>query len=171
MNRMFAAGLLALPALVAASPTASAQYYGCGAGGAALAPGSCAHLGCGGFCFKFLSHLHHHGPLVNYGPYYGYYPFEPYGPWNSNLQYTGPRPGDHCGWLFGRCKGCGRDGWGWGRGGHIDACGECARGRSAAVLWANVRSRLLPASHKAGKLGCDSCGATAPTAGCTGCGK
>lgn len=177
MNRMFAAGLLALPGLLAAGQSANAQYPGCGGGGVAgMAQGPCTPFGhgCGGFCFKLFPHLHHHGPLVNYGPYYGYYPFEPYGPWNAQLQYTGPRPGENsCGWLHGKCKGCGKHGWGWGRNGQIDGCDGCGHGhgRYATGVWANVKCRLFPASHKAGKLGCDSCGATTATAGCAGCGK
>lgn len=168
MNRMFAAGLLALPVFVAASPQASAQYGGCGTAGWGVTQGSCAPYGCGGFCFRLFPHLHQHGPLVNYGPYTGYYPFEPYGPWNAHLQYTGPRPGDGaCGWHHGHCRSCGRHGWGWGHGRHIDACGDCAHRHHTLSLWSNVRGRLFPASHKAGKLGCSSCGST----GCATCGK
>jgi hypothetical protein len=159
MTRMVAAGLLAQPVLLAAGAPADAQNPGCSPGGySAPAQGSCSVFGCGGFCFKLFPHLHQYGPLVNYGPYYWYYPFEPYGPWNAQLQYTGPRPGDSCGWLHGRCNGCGHHGWGWGRNGQIDGCASCGHRHYAAGVWANVKGRVFPASHKAGKLGCSSCG-------------
>jgi hypothetical protein len=108
MKRMILAMLLAGSAMLT-SQEASAQGYP-------------KHLGCGGFCFKFLGGLHMHGPLYNYGPYSGYYPFEPYGPWNSQLQYTGPMPGNPgCGWN-GLCggRGCGA------AGGAVGGCGSTA---------------------------------------------
>jgi hypothetical protein len=177
MKRTFAAGLLALPALLAVGPDARAQYPGCagaipppGCAAAALPQGPCAHLGCGGFCFRFLGAIHQHGPLVNYGPYTGYYPFEPYGPWNAALQYTGPNPNDcgHggcglCG-LLGLCgkHGCGPGGcglggkFGHGRFGH--GCSECGGWDGyARSTFANVHSRVFPFGHKS--RSCDAgCG-------------
>jgi hypothetical protein len=191
MKRTFAAGLLALPALLAAGPEARAQYPSCsgaipppGCAAAALPQGSCAHLGCGGFCFRFLGALHFHGPLWNYGPYTGYYPFEPYGPWNAALQYTGPNPNDcgGCGHgglcaLLGLCgkHGCGKHGGGCGLGGHgcglggkcghglfRHGCGECnGWGGYARTTLCNVRCRVFPFGHKskACDTGCDApCG-------------
>lgn len=174
MKRTFAAGLLALPALLAAGTEARAQYPGCagtipppGCAAAALPQGPCAHLGCGGFCFRFLGAIHQHGPLVNYGPYTGYYPFEPYGPWNAALQYTGPNPNDcgagGCG-LFGHCgkNGCGLGGGcgGGGKCGHGligHGCSECGGwGGYARSTFANVRCRVFPFGHKS--RSCASCG-------------
>ncbi len=194
MKRTFAAGLLALPLLLAVGPEARAQYLTCsgaipppGCAGAALPKSPCSHLGCGGFCFRFLGAIHFHGPLWNYGPYTGYYPFEPYGPWNAALQYTGPNPYGGCGGcggcgLFGRCGGqgcglggCGRGGCGaggcglgggcgiGGRCGHglfHHGCSECGGwGGYATTTLSNVRCRICPFSHrkKCGS-GCDDCG-------------
>lgn len=175
MKRTFAAGLLALSALLAAGQEARAQYPACagaipppGCAAAALPQGPCAHLGCGGFCFRFLGAAHFHGPLFNYGPYTGYYPFEPYGPWNAALQYTGPNPNDcgHCGGggcglcgLFGK-HGCGLGGAACGRGGcgiggrcghgHFrHGCSECGGwGGYARTTLSNVRCRVCPFGHK-----------------------
>ena len=94
MKRTLLAMLLALPALALSSSDAAAQ---------------CSPLG--GPCFRIFGGMHQHGPLYNYGPYAGYYPFAPYGPWDSNLNYTGPRPGDQA--ACGR-GGCGRGGHGGG---------------------------------------------------------
>jgi len=195
MKRTFAAGLLALTALLAVGPDARAQYPGHsgaipppGCAGAALPQGPCAHFGCGGFCFRFLGATHFHGPLFNYGPYTGYYPFEPYGPWNANLQYTGPNPNDCggcggrgcglCG-LFGKHGGCGAGGCGiGGRCGHGLArhgCSDCSGwGGYARTTLSNVRCRILPFCHKSKScdVGCDTgcsdssgvIGAAAPTA-------
>jgi hypothetical protein len=164
MKRIFAAGLLALPALLAGGSAGFAQGPGCsgpgcagGAIGAGYAggfgadcygqagaiKGCCQHMGCGCFCMRFLGAIHFNGPLWNYGPYTGYYPFEPYGPWNAALQYTGPYPQNGCcGWggLFGHCGagGCGPGGsgaGGWGHGGHAGHLG-----------------------HHGGKDGCSECG-------------
>jgi hypothetical protein len=201
MKRSFAAGLLALPALLAAGPEAHAQYPGCagaipppGCASAALPQGPCAHLGCGGFCFRFLGATHFHGPLWNYGPYTGYYPFEPYGPWNAALQYTGPRPNDcgHgcglCG-LFGKCGrhgcglgggcgagGCGAGGCGiGGKCGHglfRNNCSDCSGwGGYARSTFSNVRCRILPFCHRSKSCesscdsGCDGCGSTSGVIG------
>jgi hypothetical protein len=174
MNRLFAAGLLALPVLLAAGPDARANY-------------PCPHMGCGGFCFKFLGSIHQHGPLYNYGPYTGYYPFEPYGPWNAQLQYTGPYPTPGCGWL---CNKCGRK---WGSDG-CDTCGNGGTGRGrhpwfhkndcdgcggwdryARNTFSNVGHRIFPLFHKNKAKGCDPCGSwstfAAPAAGCGSCGS
>lgn len=102
MKRLLLAALLAVSALVST-------------GGSAQAQNSHPHFppfGCGGYCIGFLSRLHFHGPLYNYGPYTGYYPFEPHGPWTANLQYNPPPLS--CG-RGGDCGGgnCGdRSGWG-----------------------------------------------------------
>jgi hypothetical protein len=115
MKRTLLAALLALPALALTAPTAQAQ---CGAN-------------TGGFCFRLFSHMHQHGPLYNYGPYAGYYPFAPYGPWDSNLNYTGPTGGGSCGPLCGgRCggRGCGNGGFGHGGFGHGGFGGGCGAG-------------------------------------------
>jgi hypothetical protein len=169
MKRTFAAGLLAL---LTVGPEAHAQYPGCngvipppgcGPVAGAIAQGSCRHLGCGGFCFKFLGAIHQHGPLWNYGPYTGYYPFEPYGPWNAALQYTGPMPGACC--AGGLCGKCGLFGglhggkWGLGlHGRHFgrDACGggHCWGGY-AKTTFRNVFHRIFPLSHKS--RGCGDC--------------
>ncbi len=138
MKRMFAVGLLALPALLLAGPAARAQdCYGGGAGG----PG-CAGGGVGGpapsggrschFCFRlFGTGFFQEGPLFNYGPYAGYYPFAPYGPWGSDMSYSGAGAGgcgaggcgagSMCGWnhnLFGRHGRGGNCGAGGAGGGH-----------------------------------------------------
>ncbi len=185
MKRTFAAGLLALLAL---QPAAHAQapggVIGPAAGGydpscltrAPAYTGCCHHLGCGCFCFRFLSKLNQEGPLFNYGPYTGYYPFEPYGPWNSALAYTGPYPsGGCCGWngLCGKCGGagcgaCGGSGLcGHGRLGHggcgVGGCSGGAWGRYAHDTFRNVTHRLFPLGHKS--KGCDTC---ASAAGMTG---
>ncbi len=183
MKRMFGAGLLALPALLACGAAGFAQGPGCsgpgcygGAIGAGYAggfdpscygqpaaiKGCCHYIGCGCFCFRYLGRITQEGPLWNYGPYTGYYPFEPYGPWNAALQYTGPYPNSGCcGWsgLFGH-GGAGRFGaGGWGHG-HLagrGGCSECGDwGGYARTTWLNVHHRVFPLWHKT-KGGCDSC--------------
>ncbi len=127
MKRTLLAALLALPALALSAPAAKAQ---CG-----------AHTG--GFCFRLFSHIHQHGPLYNYGPYAGYYPFAPYGPWDSNLNYTGPTGGGSCGPLCGgRCggRGCGNGGFGGG-------CGAGGRGGGG------LGGGLFTGLHSRGGLG------------------
>ncbi|WP_149113433.1 hypothetical protein [Limnoglobus roseus] len=101
-------------------------------------------FGCGGFCIGFLSRIHFHGPLFNYGPYAGYYPFEPYGPWTSDLRYNGPVPGSgSCGWA----KGLSGHGLGWG---HYSLC-----------TLKNVFHRVNPLAHKCGSsLSLGKCGST-----------
>ena len=109
MNRMFRAGLLALPLLLAAGQSATANDRP----GFAGTRWGCNQYGCGTFCMNLFPHIGSHGPLVNYGPYTGYYPFAPYGPWDENLRYNNPNEGD-----------CGRDGRLCGRFG----CGKCGGG-------------------------------------------
>jgi len=121
MKRTLLAALLALPALVLCSSDATAQ---------------CSPLG--GPCFRLFGGMHQHGPLYNYGPYSGYYPFAPYGPWDSNLNYTGPRPGDQAA--------CG--GRGCGRGGH--GGGGCGAGGCGAGGFGGLFAR--------GDSGCSTCG-------------
>ena len=133
MLRSILLATLVLGGVALTQPTASAN------------PPGCANLGCGGFCFKFLGLIHQHGPLVNYGPYSGYYPFEPYGPWNSQLQYTGPgRDAYSCGSLFGGGK-CGA------LGGHGGRCGNCG----SALGLGGLGSRL----HGNGAGSCGNCAA------------
>ena len=156
MKRTLPAGLLGLALSLASTGTAAAQDPGC-ISPAGLRPyaAGCSHLGCGGFCFRFLGSIHQHGPLFNYGPYYGYYPFEPYGPWNAQLQYTGPRPSDiiGCGWhgLGGKCGKCGGKHCKGGKGGD---CGG-SWGDYATGTLRNVFHRTHPRCDKAK---CGSCG-------------
>jgi hypothetical protein len=81
MRRICTTALLAVPLfLLATTNTGRANTCPscqCGAG-----------FGCGDWCFRLFPHIHQHGPLFNYGPYYGYYPFTPYGPWDSYLRYN-----------------------------------------------------------------------------------
>jgi hypothetical protein len=102
-----------------------------------------APFGCGGFCMGFLSRLHFHGPLVNYGPYSGYYPFEPYGPWTSDLRYNPPPSAcGSCG--HGSCNG-----------------GRCrpAWGHYAVSTLKNIFHRVNPLSHRCGGgLNLGNCG-------------
>jgi hypothetical protein len=182
MKRMFGLGLLALPALLAADTAAFAQSCGhpgsnCGtfrAGFAGFVTPH-AHMGCGGFCFRFLGGIHQHGPLFNYGPYAGYYPFAPYGPWDANLNWAGPYPPQgSCGW-FGLCGkgGCGRDGcphcggsghFGNGRNGllgHKGGCDGCDSRGYSVKTWDNVNRRVQPLSHWGkGKKSCEGCTAS-----------
>lgn len=158
MKRLVLAALLALPALLADTRSAQAQCYspgGCSGGVPAGFSGGPAHphfppFGCGGFCMGFLSRIHFHGPLFNYGPYSGYYPFEPYGPWTANLQYNAP-PGQ-CG-----KHGCGGGGW----------------GQYAVSTLKNVFHRVNPLANRCGgglslgKCGKHGAGCTAPS-GCGG---
>jgi hypothetical protein len=95
MNRMFRAGLLALPLLLAAAPAASANDFG----GPMGTRSGCNQYGCQGFCLGgFFKHINQHGPLVNYGPYDGM--------WDGW--------GGACGWNGRACgrAGCGRCGGG-----------------------------------------------------------
>jgi len=169
MKRTLLAMLLALPALASCGPDAQAQ---------------CSVLG--GPCFRLFAGIHHHGPLYNYGPYAGYYPFAPYGPWDSNLNYTGPYPGQQaaCGGLCGRgglggcgaggcgAGGCGTGGCGGGAGGlgglftglharggesSCSTCGGGGLGAYSAATFRNVFLRLHPLSHR-GKVatGCSA---------------
>jgi hypothetical protein len=161
MTRFVAAGLLACPLLLAATPAAQAQ--------------NCNQFGCGRVCMYMFPGIHQHGPLVNYGPYTGYYPFEPYGPWTADLRYNGPR-GD------GACGLCGRRGCGGGcslldrlRGKcGSDGCGG-GWGSYAKSTFANVFHRTHCGAHKCGKSApsCDGCGhkhaAPAAAGGCAGC--
>jgi hypothetical protein len=185
MNRVLAAGLLALPLVVATSTPAVAQqpivagtYFPTAFGG-----GSHLGSGSGGFCFRFLNGIHHHGPLFNYGPYSGYYPFEPYGPWTSDLRYTGPRgplSGDCADGSCGNCKGCrtrllgnglGHNlGWGKSACGDCGSCGNCkAWGAYAKSTMTNVFHRSHPLSHKCHGKACETVAEPAPAAGCVGC--
>ncbi len=161
MKRMFELGLLALPLFLAASTKAHAQ--GCGLPGGNCARGPVigwagqnnAHMGCGGFCFRFLGGIHQHGPLYNYGPYVGYYPFAPYGPWDASLNWVGPNlVQGSCGWhhLFGNR----------GRGG----CGtaHCSSSDYSLTTFRNVGQRVSPLSHWGkGKSSCSSCTASVDT--------
>ena len=163
MKRTLLAMLLALPALACSGPDAAAQ---------------CSPLG--GPCFRFFGGLAQEGPLFNYGPYAGYYPFVPYGPWDSNLNYTGPRPGDqaacgargcgHGGLGGGGCGagGCGAGGLGglFSRGG--SSCSTCGGGSGlgglgayAGATFKNVFFRSHPLAHR-GKIstGCSACSAS-----------
>lgn len=179
MKRIFAAGLLALPLLLAGGSTASAQCASCGGGFAGL-PGYSfgsnylrAGTGyCGGTCSRLFPHIHQHGPLVNYGPYQGYYPFEPYGPWTSDLRYNAPpckHWGDGLGGLFGnlKCHGCGKHGCDGG-----DGCGgKHDWNRYARDTFKNVFHRCHPTAHKCGHKfdGCGSCSTPCGKPGCGGC--
>ena len=177
MKRMFVLGLLALPVFVAADSRAFAQ--GCGlpgsnCGGSPLGIGmfgkNSAHMGCGGFCFRFLGGIHQHGPLYNYGPYAGYYPFAPYGPWDANLNWAGPYPSQGaCGWnsLWGHhggrgAGGCGTGDCGHARGGRFGrdndrgGCNDCDSRRYSLSIWKNVNARVSPLSHWGkGKKSCE----------------
>ena len=162
MNRMFRAGLLALPLLLAAGQTTSANPPGFGFPGTRF--GGCNQFGCGGFCLNLFPHMSQHGPLVNYGPYSGYYPFAPYGPWDENLRYNGGGP--ECGW---NGRACGRGGCGKCGGGHKllhrsrSSCddGNCGGwGGYAKTTFANVGHRVNPFGHLKGKFhasGCSTC--------------
>lgn len=167
MNRMFRAGLLALPLLLAGGRQALAVDPPAFAG----TRWGCYQHGCGGFCFQIFPHMHQHGPLVNYGPYTGYYPFAPYGPWDENLRYNGPGLGnDHCGRggrLCGR-QGCGRCGGGLlGRLRADD--GNCGGwGGYAKATFSNIGRRVNPFGGLNGhKAACTTClsDAGAPGAG------
>jgi hypothetical protein len=177
MKRIFGAGLLALPLFLASGPEARAQGCpsgNCGFGGRFSAFGSGIygnhHLGCGGFCFRFLGAIHSQGPLFNYGPYAGYYPFAPYGPWDASLNWVGPYPpsaefgwksdGSRHGW---KGDGDGLFGHGGKHGRRGDGCDGCGGwGDYSKTTLRNVKHRIFPLSHKAGKS-CDSCGhASAP---------
>ncbi len=153
MNRMFRAGLLALPLALAASQTATANDRP----GLAGTRWGCNQYGCQGFCLNLFPHISAHGPLVNYGPYSGYYPFAPYGPWDENLRYNGPRGYDNCGWGGRACglRGCGRCGgllsnWGgFARGGcghsqHHNGCDSCGWRAYAGHTFRNVLHRINP---------------------------
>ena len=169
MKRTLLAMLLALPALALSSPDAAAQ---------------CSPLG--GPCFRIFGGMHQHGPLYNYGPYAGYYPFAPYGPWDSNLNYTGPRPGDQAACGRGGCgrgglggNGCGAGGCGAGGFGGLfsrgdSGCSTCGGGVGgglsglgayAGATFKNVFFRSHPLAHR-GKIstGCSAC--SAPPVGC-----
>jgi len=169
MKRTLLAMLLALPALALTSSEAPAQ---------------CSPLG--GPCFRLFAGIHQHGPLYNYGPYAGYYPFAPYGPWDSNLNYTGPRPGDQaaCGGRGCGHGGCGRGGCGAGACGsggcgaagfgglfaglhsRGESCATCGGGTLsglgayAGATFKNVFFRSHPLAHR-GKIstGCSACSA------------
>ncbi len=168
MKRMFAAGLLALPLLLAGGSSARAQCPSCSGGGGL--PGyffGTGHLAagtghCTGFCSRLFPHMHSHGPLVNYGPYQGYYPFEPYGPWTADLRYNAPVHPGHAG-LFG-------DGGGTWFGGAFGkhGCGSCGGSkhdwsRYAKDTFRNVFHRCHPTGHKCGQSfgGCGTCSASA----------
>ncbi len=162
MKRTLLAMLLALPALACNGPDAQAQ---------------CSPLG--GPCFRLFAGIHQHGPLYNYGPYAGYYPFAPYGPWDSNLNYTGPRPGDQaaCGGRGCGRGGCGAGGCGAGGFGGLFAglhsrgdssCSTCGGGGGlgglgayAGATFKNVFFRSHPLAHR-GKIstGCSACSAS-----------
>lgn len=165
MKRMFGAALLAA---LAGGATAQAQFApGCAPAVAAnpgytlTAAGGCGYFGCGGFCMRTFPHLNQHGPLYNYGPYYGYYPFAPYGPWDANLNYTGPAPGPvGCGW-----NGClhGHDwghwgGWWHGHGGGC-ASGNCGGwGHYSMSTFHNVFHRTHPLWNRGSvSTGCSAC--------------
>lgn len=202
MKRLLFLGLLAVAGLLADRSAAQAQYApGVPCTGSGMVPsnspfGGCSHLGCGGFCFKFLGKIHQHGPLFNYGPYTGYYPFEPYGPWASagpnghwgpNLVYTGPR-----GQLVNNCvSGPGLCGHLKSHGGLFGRHGSgCGWGGYARTTFHNVFMRVHPLAHKSGHCcdtfgwlpgfgqgrlgqriegGCPSCGAAPAVAGCASC--
>ena len=182
MKRMFGAALLALPALLAAGQAAQAQgcpaggcvrpagaayaAAGCGygLGGPITAAGGCGYFGCGGPCMRTFPHIGQHGPLYNYGPYYGYYPFAPYGPWDANLNSTGPGPGPvGCGWL--QCGHLGHWG-GLGHCGHGDCgLGGCLHGHGGGwghysmATFHNVFQRTHPLCNRAKiSTGCSACG-------------
>lgn len=152
MKKLFLAGLLALPAVLAATPLALAQGPGvipppgCGACGGVPGqyptPGCpCKFAGCGGTCMNWFGRIHFHGPLFNYGPYCGYYPFEPYGPWTSSLQYN-PPPAP--------CHNCGAHDKAW--------------KHYALNTLTNVLHRINPLGHKCGKghwSDCSGCGGVA----------
>ena len=177
MKRMFGTALLAV---LAGGAAAQAQGIGCPRGGCGApavagygcgvayagpltAAGGCGYLGCGGFCMRLFPHLNQHGPLYNYGPYYGYYPFAPYGPWDANLNYTGPAPGPvGCGW-----NGCLSNlhlgawgGWNWGGCGH-GGCGGggCGGwGHYSLATFTNVFQRTHPLWHRGTcSTGCSAC--------------
>jgi hypothetical protein len=154
MNRMFRAGLLALPLLLAGGQSAPAVDPP----GFAGTRWGCYQHGCGGFCFQIFPHMHQHGPLVNYGPYTGYYPFAPYGPWDENLRYNGPGYGN------GLCGGCGRHGCGGRCGGGLlgrlrGDDGNCGGwGGYARSLFANIGRRVDPLCGQHGvKAACSTC--------------
>lgn len=169
-----ASALLALPLLLALAPVAGAQDPGCAPGyGPSFFPGhphgGCAHHSYGGFCFRLFSKIHFHGPLFNYGPYSGYYPFEPYGPWNSQLQYTGPL-GEQCSCGHcGACRGRLRDllgGLGHGDGCHGGKCGGW--GHYAKATLGNVFHRTHPGCKGKDCFAAESA-VSEPAAGCVGC--
>lgn len=154
MRRVFWAGLLALPILLATAEPAKAQYCSSCApnayGRANGWYGSQGPFGCGGFCFKFFGTWLQDGPLVNYGPYEGYYPFEPYGPWTSNLRYTGPTSRNP---YTGGCGWCGKGGCGGacglgGRLGGLFNTREC--GDYALATFGNVFRRTHPCNGGCG---------------------
>ena len=186
MNRMFAAGLLALPALTLAARPADAQTCAtCPGGGGgpvgsfmggllAAFTGGPHHLAGCTACYGMFAGLHQHGPLYNYGPYAGYYPFEPYGPWTSDLRYTGPDGrGGGCG-----AGGCGRQHHlgGHGLGGHSAHAGGCGAGgcggggsgwgHYATATFKNVFARSHPCANRA-TISTGS--SAAPASGCVGC--
>ena len=149
MNRMFRAGLLALPLLLAAGQSASANDHPGGLG----SRWGCNQYGCQGFCLGgFFPHINQHGPLVNYGPYDG--------------MYDGGGP--ECGWYGRFCgrSGCGRCGGGWGHGGglgllHHGNRGGCDSGNCggwggyARALFKNVGHRVNP--FAGGRPACSTC--------------
>ncbi|OWK43830.1 hypothetical protein [Fimbriiglobus ruber] len=183
MKRIFGAGLLALPLLLTAAQESRAQAPAQSCPQPATSwQRNCAFFGvCGpaqtcGCCFRFLGAIHQNGPLFNYGPYYGYYPFEPYGPWNAQLQYTGPRPGDlqpscgpiglcgKCGGYHGLHAGCGGAGWGAGGGGAAGCSAGAGWGTYAKTTWTNVFHRVHPLAYRRrGTAGCSTCGSATGT--------
>jgi hypothetical protein len=164
---MLCAGLLALPMMLAFATPVQAQGCttgSCGFGGGfnpgwGWGNGGGSPFGCGVFCMKLFGTFHQDGPLFNYGPYAGYYPFEPYGPWNSQLQYTGPTSTGHraCGWN--RPGTLGRLGGLFHRSGGCSSCGDGHLGFFRSVL-----GRIHPFAHSGfgchsrGSIGCGSCG-------------
>ncbi len=166
MRRMLWAGLLAFPLLLAMASPAQAQGCAsgsCGFGGGGPAwgwgTGGGSPFGCGVFCMKIFGAFHQDGPLFNYGPYEGYYPFAPYGPWNSQLQYTGPTS------LRGNAAyGWNRPGCGGRLGGlfHRSGCSSCGSGGHVLGFFNNVVGRIHPFSRSGfgchASSGCGSCG-------------
>ena len=146
MNRMFRGGLLALPLLLAAGPSASASDLGAGILG--LRSG-CYQYGCQGFCLNFFPHMTQHGPLVNYGPWG---PETWADPWGGN---------GGCGWGGRACgrHGCGRCGGGLGglhlfhRAADTGNCGGW--GGYARTLFRNVGHRVNP--FAGGRPACSTC--------------